>query len=61
MKLIMLTCFVAFVSLATAQTTGPERGWLIMDGGGKLNIVKKRFIELAGGPDANFVLIPILD
>jgi cyanophycinase len=58
MKLIMLTCLFAFVSLATAQTTGPGRGWLIIDGGGEPDEVKKRFVELAGGPDANFVLIP---
>ena len=51
-------CFLAFVSLATAQTIGPERGWLIIHGGGDPQNVMKRFVELAGGPDANFVLIP---
>jgi cyanophycinase len=38
---------------------GPAKGWLIIDGGGTIaGEVKKRFVTLAGGPDANFVLIP---
>ena len=42
-----------------AQTAGPENGWLIIHGGGTVsNETKKRFVALAGGPDANFVLIP---
>ena len=41
-----------------AQTIGPEKGWLIIDGGGEPDEVKKRFVALAGGPDAHFVLIP---
>jgi cyanophycinase len=40
------------------QTAGPEKGWLIIDGGGEPDEVKKRFVALAGGPDADFVLIP---
>lgn len=46
-----------------AQTTGPEKGWLIIHGGvhagGTVSDeIKKRFVALAGGRDANFVLIP---
>jgi cyanophycinase len=42
-----------------AQTAGPEKGWLVIHGGGRVsNEIKKRFVALAGGPDANFVLIP---
>jgi len=47
-----------FLPLAGAQTAGPEKGWLIIDGGGVPDEVKKRFVALAGGPDANIVFIP---
>jgi cyanophycinase len=47
-----------FVPMARAQTSGPEKGWLIIDGGGVPDEVKKRFVALAGGPDANIVFIP---
>jgi cyanophycinase len=40
-------------------TVGPENGWLIIHGGGVLTLdVKKRFVDLAGGPAAHFVMIP---
>jgi len=43
----------------TPQTVGPEKGWLVIHGGGVLpNEVKDRFVALAGGPEANFVMIP---
>jgi cyanophycinase len=54
-------CLFALLGVARmmpAQTVGPEKGWLIIDGGGEPDEVKKRFVESAGGPDANFVLIP---
>jgi len=42
-----------------SATVGPEKGWLIIHGGGSVSDgIKKRFVALAGGPDANFVLIP---
>jgi cyanophycinase len=42
-----------------AQTVGPAGGWLIIHGGGNItNETKERFIALAGGPGANFVVIP---
>jgi len=53
-----LIVFIGFVWTATAQSTGPEKGWLIIDGGGEPDEVKTRFVKLAGGPNANFVLIP---
>jgi cyanophycinase len=38
---------------------GPERGALLIHGGGKLSRpILKRFIELAGGPDALILVIP---
>jgi hypothetical protein len=59
MRFSVLLCFFAFVSLASAQAAGPERGWLILQGGGRTtDEMKRRFVELAGGPDANFVVIP---
>ena len=40
-------------------TAGPAKGWLVIQGGGALtNEVKERFVALAGGSDANFVMIP---
>jgi cyanophycinase len=42
-----------------SPTIGPANGWLVIEGGGVLtNEVKERFVALAGGPDANFVMIP---
>ena len=45
--------------VCTAQTVGPQKGWLIIHGGGTVSKeINNRFVALAGGPDANFVLIP---
>src|ERR1700719_1739613 len=42
-----------------APAVGPAKGWLVIEGGGLLtNEVKERFVALAGGPNANFVIIP---
>ena len=42
-----------------SETVGPTNGWLIIQGGGAVtNEVKERFVALAGGPQANFVVIP---
>jgi cyanophycinase len=54
--LAALSC--GLIPICAAQTAGPEKGWLVIDGGGEPDAVKKRFVALAGGPDANFVLIP---
>ncbi len=62
---LILSCF-GFVSLSFANagydhspTIGPSKGWLVIEGGGALtNEVKERFVALAGGSDANFVVIP---
>jgi cyanophycinase len=57
---VLLFVFLGgFVSMVGAQTAGPEKGWLIIQGGGAVSEeTKKRFVALAGGPGANFVLIP---
>jgi cyanophycinase len=42
-----------------SPTVGPAKGFLVIVGGGTVvPEIKKRFVELAGGPEANFVLIP---
>ena len=53
------------VLLQAADTTtvvGPPRGSLVIVGGGKLGTqIVERFIELAGGRDSAFVIIPTAD
>ena len=61
-----LACILALFTFAghaanydNASTIGPARGWLIVHGGGPVSQpVKDRFIQLAGGPEAQFVVIP---
>ena len=56
--------FLGLIALAPAATAapavaGPEKGTLIIAGGGKLGPeIVGRFIALAGGPGANIVVIP---
>jgi len=55
--LLLLLCTASF-SFADPKI-GPEKGSLLIHGGGKLGIeTVKEFIRLAGGVDANFVIIP---
>jgi aminobenzoyl-glutamate utilization protein B len=52
---------VSLILLAQANsltTVGPSSGSLVIDGGGEVQESRKRFVALAGGPDAAFVLIP---
>lgn len=45
--------------MAGSVTTGPASGSLVIAGGGRLSdTIIKRFIGLAGGPEARIVLIP---
>ncbi|HTW74983.1 MAG TPA: cyanophycinase [Steroidobacteraceae bacterium] len=39
-------------------TIGPDRGWLVIDGGGLIDEVRERFVALAGGQEARIVAIP---
>lgn len=56
---LLCVVFSGFVPMGAAQIAGPEKGWLIIVGGGsEPDAVKKRFVALAGGADAYFVLIP---
>ena len=44
--------------LTWAQSSGPPRGTLIVDGGGAIDAVRDRFVSLAGGTKAVLVAIP---
>ncbi len=58
-KFWLLLLFISIYFTALSQTTGPEKGSLVIVGGGRVGpeIVNK-FIELAGGPNAKIVVIP---
>jgi len=56
--LILLPGLAGFVR--SQQTgAGPEKGWLILDGGGieREHGAMRRFVELAGGPQASIVIV----
>jgi cyanophycinase len=59
-KLVAFSAFAPLLGalVCAAQTVGPKEGWLIIDGGGVADAAKQRFVVLAGGPNANIVLIP---
>ena len=55
--------FLLLVSLAASAqenlTTGPDNGALVIVGGGRVGEdITKKFIELAGGNDAEIIVIP---
>jgi len=50
--------FAGAAYLAGQVSGGPQRGTLIVDGGGAIKPVMEEFVRLAGGPEANFVYIP---
>ena len=47
-------------AVETAPEYGPAKGTLVIVGGGNLNGsgINEKFIELAGGPEKNFVIVP---
>ena len=56
---INLLSLAACAQESSVLTTGPEKGALIIAGGGRLgDDIITRFIELAGGPEARIVYIP---
>jgi cyanophycinase len=63
---LSLVAIVLFFSLAlsaqqaTAPEYGPAKGTLLIVGGGNLNGtgIMEKFIELAGGPDKKFIVVP---
>jgi len=47
------------MDLETPETTGPERGSLVVAGGKIKDLgIYQRFLDLAGGPDALIVIVP---
>jgi len=61
-RIASATLILSLISLgfaAAPATLGPEKGYLVIVGGGALTPeIKQRFVALAGGADANFVVIP---
>lgn len=56
---LSLTAVFNITSEAQETTTGPEKGSLVIVGGGRNDEnVTKRFIELAGGENAKIIVIP---
>jgi cyanophycinase len=65
MRRLTLALLLFTLALSTAMTQeatdyGPPKGTLVVVGGGTLDGtgILERFIELAGGPDATFVIVP---
>ncbi len=60
LSILLLLSFATFSQSRTdAATTGPEKGSLVIVGGGtRTPEIMGRFIELAGGADASIVVIP---
>lgn len=57
-RLVLALLLVAGASLSAAQH-GPDKGTLVIVGGAMQDpAIVKRFIDLAGGPDAPIVIIP---
>jgi cyanophycinase len=55
----LIILLLSSVTIVKAQTTGPENGSLVVVGGAELDdSIIERFIELAGGEDAQIVIIP---
>ena len=62
---LLITLFSLTICAGTAPTQpeseyGPAKGALVIVGGGTGETygIPQKFIELAGGPSANFVIIP---
>jgi cyanophycinase len=57
--LVVALAFAGSIAHAQAPRVGPERGTLIVAGGGRLGPeIVQRFIDLAGGDTARIVIIP---
>src|SRR5262245_44170428 len=56
---LILSALTNFAQQNNPAFTGPEKGSLVIVGGGRLGAdIWARFIELAGGPNARIVVIP---
>jgi len=58
-RVYLFLCLTFLAQALTGQTTGPENGSLvIVGGGGATDAILEKFIELAGGPENDLVVIP---
>lgn len=58
-KAIALCAASIFGALALCAASGPSKGYLVMIGGGEFGqAIFSRYVALAGGADASYVLIP---
>jgi len=58
-KFLFLFLIIFTANAQDNSTTGPENGSLVVVGGGRVGeVITKKFIELAGGADAQIVVIP---
>ncbi|HSP92446.1 MAG TPA: hypothetical protein VLN08_16145, partial [Vicinamibacterales bacterium] len=57
---LLLTTAAAWTAVDDPPEYGPPKGTLVVVGGGSLEGtgILERFIQLAGGPDASFVIVP---
>jgi cyanophycinase len=55
---LSLTLLGLLFAARAPQSSGPPRGSLVVGGGADVPEITRRFVELAGGPEAKFVLIP---
>ena len=52
-------CLLTLNTQSNAAEVGPERGRLvIVGGGGDIDGILHRFVDLAGGPGASIIVIP---
>lgn len=58
MKYTIAFIYLFISSLLMAQTVGPKNGKLMIVGGGSANDLIKQFVEIAGGKEADIVVIP---
>lgn len=59
LPIIVFFALIIFVPGLIAQQVGPKKGSLVIVGGGSVtSAISDKFIELAGGREANFVYIP---
>ncbi len=58
MTAVLITSFILLVSVDSAPVGGPRSGSLVIDGGGQTSETAQRFVELAGGAESEFVLVP---
>ena len=58
-RLVVLSLLSMILPLAHGQaSSGPSKGTLVVDGGGGTDLVKAKFMAIAGGPGARVVVIP---